>query len=176
MFRYRQEPKIRDRSDLPWRSAYSGPHGCLGLPTVSAFFTKISNSLLINFTSSDMIAVVTDANHENMFLFIVLWGLRFLEEDDDDDFRFVMLALLALRCLRGGLREPALFLLRLPPRNFLIILCVVSVACWDSMWPVCEGLSAISVMIFPPVLNALRSRDLVLLHSTGRTVLHSPRS
>ena len=94
---------------------------------------------------------------------------------EDDDFRFVSLALLALRCLRGGLREPALFLLRLPPRNFLIIFCVVSVACWDRMWPVCEGLSAISVMIFLPVRNALRPRDLVLLHSTGRTVLHRPR-
>jgi len=132
------------------------------------FFTKISNSLLINSTSSD---VEIDANHENMSLFIVLGALRFLEEDDD--FGFVILALLAFRCLRGGLREAAL--LRLPPRNFLIILCVVSVACWDSMWPVCEGMSVISVMIFPPVRNALRPRDVALLHSTGRTVLHSPR-
>jgi len=43
-----------------------------------------------------MIVVVTDANHENMSLFIVLeeeGALRFLE---DDDFRFVILALLAL--------------------------------------------------------------------------------
>jgi len=79
-----------------------------------------------------MIAVVTDANHENISLFIVLGALRFLN-DDDDDFPFVILALLALRCVRDGLREAALFLLRLPPRNFLIILCVVSVACWDRM-------------------------------------------
>ena len=86
-----------------------------------SFFTKISNWLLINSTSSDMIVVVTDANHENMSLFIVLeeeGALRFL---DDDDFRFVILALLALRCLRGGLREAALFLLRLLPCNVLII-------------------------------------------------------
>ena len=60
-----------------------------------SFFTKISNWLLINSTSSDMIVVVTDANHENMSLFIVLEeerALRFL----DDDFRFMILALLAL--------------------------------------------------------------------------------
>ena len=62
------------------------------------FFTKISNSLLINSTASDMIAVVTDANHENVFLLIVLGALRFLEDDADDnaDFGFVILALLAL--------------------------------------------------------------------------------
>ena len=40
-----------------------------------------------------MITVVTDANHENMSLFIVLAALRFLA---DDDFGFVILALLAL--------------------------------------------------------------------------------
>jgi len=45
-----------------------------------------------------MIAVVTDANHENVFLLIVLGALRFLEDDADDnaDFGFVILALLAL--------------------------------------------------------------------------------
>jgi len=45
-----------------------------------------------------MIAVVTDANHENISLFIVLGALRFLEDDADDaaDFGFVILALLAL--------------------------------------------------------------------------------
>jgi len=32
------------------------------------FFTKISNWLLINSTSTGMIAVVTDANHENVYL------------------------------------------------------------------------------------------------------------
>jgi hypothetical protein len=40
-----------------------------------------------------MIVVVTDANHENVS-FYSLGGLAFLE--DDDDFRFVILALLAL--------------------------------------------------------------------------------
>ena len=45
-----------------------------------------------------MIAVVTDANHENMSLFIGFWALRFLEDDADDhaDFGFVILALVAL--------------------------------------------------------------------------------
>ena len=46
-----------------------------------------------------MIVVATDANHENMSLFIVLGALRFLEDDadgDDADFGFVILALLAL--------------------------------------------------------------------------------
>ena len=38
-----------------------------------------------------MIAVVTDANQENMSLFIVLGALRFLE--DGADFGFVTLAL-----------------------------------------------------------------------------------
>jgi hypothetical protein len=36
-------------------------------------------------------------------------------------------------------------------------------------------LAAISVMIFPLVRKASRSRDLAPLHSTGCTVLHSPR-
>ena len=156
MFRYRQVPKILDRFDLTWRSAYGEPHSLSWIADCVGFCTKISNSLLINSTSSDMIALVTDANYENMSLFIVLGALRFL--DSDDGFRFVILPLLALRCLRGGLREAALFLLRLRPRNFFIISCVFSVACWDSMWPVCEGLSAISVMIFPPLRNALLPR------------------
>ena len=72
-----------------WRTTWlSRIADCVG------FFTKISNSLLINSTSSDMIAVVTDANYENMSLFIVLGALRFLE--DDADFGFVILALLTL--------------------------------------------------------------------------------
>jgi len=37
-----------------------------------------------------------------------------------------------------------------PARNFLIIFCVVDVACFDKMSPVCPGLAANSV-IFPPV-------------------------
>ena len=106
-----------------------------------------------------------DAKHENKSLFIVLGGAMRLE-----DFRFAILTLLAL-----WLWEDALFLLRRPPRNFLIIFCVVSVACFDRMSPVCPGLAAISVMIFPPVRIASRPRDLAPLHSTGRTVLHSPR-
>jgi len=109
--------------------------------------------------------VVTDANNENMSLFVVLGGALPLE-----DFRFAILTLLAL-----WLREDALFLLRPPPRNFLIIFCVVSVTCFDRMSSVCPGLAAISVMIFPPVRNASRPRDLAPLHSTGRTVLQSPR-
>jgi len=49
--------------------------------------------------------VATDANHENMSLFLVLEEALRLEEKG---FHFVILALLAL-CLRG-LREDALFL------------------------------------------------------------------
>ena len=61
---------------------------------------------------------------------------------EEEDFRFVILALLAL-CLRG-LREHSLFLLRPPPpRNFLIIFCVDYDTCFDRMSPVCEGLAAI---------------------------------
>ena len=52
--------------------------------------------------------VVTDANNENMSLFVVLGGALPLE-----DFRFAILTLLAL-----WLREDALSLLRPPPRNF----------------------------------------------------------
>jgi len=110
--------------------------------------------------------VATDANHENMSLFIVLEVLR-----------FVILALLTFS-LRG-LWEDALFLLRAPlppPRKFLIIFCVDSDTCFDRMsrTPICAGLSAISVMIFPPVRNASRPRYLIPLQSTGRTVLHRP--
>ena len=81
-----------------------------------------------------------------------------------EDFRFAILTLLAL-----WLWEDALFLLRPPPRNFLIIFCV------DRMSSACPGLAAISVMIFPLVRKASRPRDLAPLHSTGCTVLHRPR-
>jgi len=75
----------------------------------------------------------------------------------EEDLRFVILALLAL-CLRG-LREDALFLLRSPTRNFLIIFRVNSDTCFAKMSPVCKGLSAISVMIFPPMRNASRPKN-----------------
>jgi len=54
--------------------------------------------------------VVTDANHENMPVFVVLEGALRLEEED---LRFVILAVFAV-CLR----EDAIFLLRPSPRNF----------------------------------------------------------
>jgi len=98
-------------------------------------------------------------------LFIILGGALRLK-----DLCFAILTLLAL-----WLWEDALFLLRLPPRNFLIIFYAVSVACFDRMSLVCPGLAAISVMIFLPVRIASRPRDLAPIHSTGRTDLHSPR-
>jgi hypothetical protein len=60
-------------------------------------------SYKLNVSRHDRVA--TDANHENMSLFIVL--------EDEEDFRFVILALLAF-CL-CGLWEDFLFLLRTPP-------------------------------------------------------------
>jgi hypothetical protein len=64
--------------------------------------------------------VVTDTNHENMSLFIVLDVLRLEEKYFRFRLGFVTRALFAV-CLRGGRRrrENALFLLRPPsPRNF----------------------------------------------------------
>jgi len=102
--------------------------------------------------------VVTDANHENMSFFIVL----------EEAMRLAFLAL-CLRC-DDGFREDALFLLReTPPRNFLIIFCVVSVTFFDKMSPVCPQLAAISVMTFVPLRKASRPTDLALLHSIRRT-------
>ena len=157
MSRYRQVQKIRERSDLLTRSAYSGLHLSLGLTTVSAFYKDIELAThKLYFSRHDR--VVTDANHENMSVFIVLGGALPLE-----DFRFAILTLLAL-----WLSEDAFCLLRPPPRNFLIF-------CGDRMSRVCSGLAAISLMIFPSVRIASRPRNLAPLNSKGRTFLHSPR-
>ena len=113
--------------------------------------------------------VVANANHENVSSYSLGGGLAFTFRDFISG---LVLALLLLRRFAGRcplLREPP------PPRNFLIIFCVVSVTCFDRMSPVCPGLAAISVMTFAPVRKASRPTDLALLHSTGRTVLYSSR-
>jgi len=98
-----------------------------------------------------------------MSLFIVLEGALRLEED----FRFAILGLGLMLARFAG--RCSLSLATTTTAQFFIIFCVVSVACFDRMSPVCPGLAVISVIIFPPVRNVSRARDLTLLHSMGRT-------
>jgi len=74
--------------------------------------------------------VVADANHENVSSYSLGGGLAFTFRDFISG---LVLALLLLRRFAGRcplLREPP------PPRNFLIIFCVVSVTCFYRLSPV----------------------------------------